>query len=229
MYKEPKWNESSFTCPLCNVLAEQKWHSVPIIYTDGDTNRFDLSGRLAGTYGINGISVERVNTISISTCWNCKGYHLWLGDKMLVPEIASIPLPVKSMPEDVKDIYNEARDVYPKSYKASAALLRLALQHLCKELGQEGKNINSDIGNLVKKGLPVEVQQALDIIRVTGNNAVHPGAIDFEDDKEVSLRLFELLNFIVERMIVEPKKINKMFNWLPKNALEGIKNRDKSR
>lgn len=226
MYKEPKLNENGFTCPYCNVLAEQKWRSLPIEDADSGLKDFDIHSRLIA----NRDSSERyINEISISTCWNCKQYHLWLDDKMLVPGITGIPLPIDSMPEDVKSIYNEARDVYPKSYKASAALLRLALQHLCKELGQEGKNINSDIGSLVKKGLPVEVQQALDIIRVTGNNAVHPGAIDFEDDKEVSLRLFELLNFIVERMIVEPKKINKMFSWLPKNALEGIKNRDKSR
>lgn len=93
---------------------------------------------------------------------------------MLVPEVTSVPLPVESMSKEVKDIYNEARDVYHKFYKASAALLRLVLQHLCKELGEDGKSINSDIGNLVKKGLPDEVQQALDIIRVTGNNYVHP-------------------------------------------------------
>ncbi|MBC8630277.1 DUF4145 domain-containing protein [[Eubacterium] tenue] len=219
MYKEPKFEESSFTCPYCKTIAEQKWETESLgKYSNGQVGFNHYGRQMQGLLP---------NTkIGISTCWNCKKYHVWIGGKMLIPEITSAPQPVESMPEDVKRIYNEAREVYPKSYKASAALLRLALQHLCKNLGEEGKNINSDIGNLVKKGLPVEVQQALDIIRVTGNNAVHPGEIDFEDNKEVSVRLFELLNFIVERMIVEPKKINDMFNWLPEKALKGIENRD---
>ena len=62
---------------------------------------------------------------------------------------------------------------------------------------------------------------------MTGNNAVHPGVIDLNDDENVSLKLFSLLNFIVDRMITQPKEIENLFNWLPQNALSGIQNRDK--
>jgi len=71
------------------------------------------------------------------------------------------------------------------------------------------------------------VQQALDIVRVTGNNAVHPGTIDLKDDRSIAITLFELVNMIVERMIAAPDKIKKMFGGLPPNALEGIQKRDK--
>src|SRR5258708_22812888 len=97
------------------------------------------------------------------------------------------PLQLTDMPEDVADDYNEARAIFVSSPRSSAALLRLALQKLCKHLGEPGKDLNTDIGALVAKGLPTQIQQALDVIRVIGNNAVHPGQIDIREEKELVL------------------------------------------
>ena len=95
-------------------------------------------------------------------------------------------------------------------------------------LGKNGKNINDDISALVKEGLPPEIQQALDIVRVVGNNAVHPGELSEDDVAEVSDTLFELVNQIVEERIARPKKLNSMFSKLPQGALDAIKKRDKT-
>lgn len=119
-----------------------------------------------------------------------------------------VPVPAEDMPEEIKVIYFEAREVFTKSPRASAALLRLALQHLCQHLGGEGKNINDDIAKLVKAGLDARVQRSLDIVRVTGNNAVHPGQLDIVDNNDIAARLFGLLNFIVDTMITQPKQID---------------------
>ena len=95
-------------------------------------------------------------------------------------------------------------------------------------LGEEGKNINDDIGSLVTKGLPVQVQQALDFCRVVGNNAVHPGEIELNDSSEVAHNLFTMINFIVEDRISRPKHVQSLYAKLPEGARKAIESRDKS-
>ena len=131
------------------------------------------------------------------------------------------------MPETVRQLYNEAGLIYNKSPRAACALLRLAIDKLCNELGETDRDINKNIGTLVKKGLPQSVQQALDIVRVVGNKAVHPGQIAFDvDDKETAIALMKLVNMITERMISEPKEINSMFEQLPDSIKTSIEKRD---
>lgn len=97
-----------------------------------------------------------------------------------------------------------------------------------RDLGEPGKDINKDIGSLVSKGLPVEVQQALDALRVIGNESVHPGSLDMTDDIDTATTLFRLLNFIVEQRITQPKKLQQLYNSLPASKLAGIQQRDTS-
>jgi hypothetical protein len=130
------------------------------------------------------------------------------------------------MPEDVKPDYDEARGIVDRSPRGSCALLRLGVQKLMVDLGQGGENINDDIKALVKGGLPVEVQQALDAVRVIGNNAVHPGEIDLKDDRDTAAALFGLVNFIVEQRISQPKKLASLYGSLPAGSLAAIQKRD---
>ena len=134
------------------------------------------------------------------------------------------------MPEDnnIKNDYQEARQILPMSPRGSAALLRLVIQKLCKTLGEPGENINTDIGNLVAKGLPPIVQQALDIVRVVGNEAVHPGEMNVNDDVETATALFDLVNYIIEDRIAKPKSVQAIYDSLPPSKLKGIEARDSS-
>ena len=100
------------------------------------------------------------------------------------------------------------------------------MQKLCKHLGEKGKNIDADIAALVKKGLNPVVQQSLDIVRVVGNESVHPGTIDLNDDRETALRLFDLVNAITEQMISHPKKVQELYSKLPESKREAIEKRD---
>ncbi len=105
-------------------------------------------------------------------------------------------------------------------------MLRLAIQKLCKVLGEPGKDINTDIKNLVVKGLPSKVQEALDSVRVIGNEAVHPGELNLNDNREIAKKLFKLVNFIATKLISQPKEIDELHSSLPENKLDGIKRRD---
>ena len=111
-------------------------------------------------------------------------------------------------------MYNEARQVFPNSPRAAAALLRLAIQMICVERRLPGRDLNLDIGTLVKGGLSTQIQQSLDLVRVVGNNAVHSGQIVIEGNRDNIEKFFGLVNLIVEVLIVQPARIGSMFNTL---------------
>ena len=143
---------------------------------------------------------------------------------------SDISQPNEHMPLDVRQEYEEARKVFPISAKSSAALLRLAIQRICIHLGEKGRHLDTDIASLVKKGLPKHIQKALDIVRVIGNEAVHPGAIDITDKPETARSLFVLVNEIVENQINKQDikaEIDDAYKKLPKSKLKHIEKRDK--
>jgi hypothetical protein len=148
--------------------------------------------------------------------------------KLIYPSTSPASMPSEDMPEEIKTDYMEARAIINASPRGAAALLRLCVQKLMPILGEKGKNINEDIASLVKKDLPVKVQQALDSLRVIGNEAVHPGTIDLNDDRETALALFGLLNVIIDTMITQPNHINEIYNRLPSDKRDGIQRRDNS-
>lgn len=127
--------------------------------------------------------------------------------------------------ECMKD-YLEAREIANSSPRGAAALLRLCIQKLAIHLGGDGNNINNDIGKLVQNGLPKRIQQALDVVRVIGNNAVHPGEMVIDDKPEIVHALFGLINLIVENQITQPKQVGELFSSLPEGAKSAVEKRD---
>ena len=144
-----------------------------------------------------------------------------------MPSEAPIEPPHEDLPEDCAYDYREARDVFSRSPRAAAALLRLCIQKLMPYIGGDGKGINDDIAKLVRQGLPVKIQQSLDICRVVGNNAVHPGSIDLTDSPETAQALFQIINLTVEELITRPREVEEFYETLPINQIEAINKRDK--
>lgn len=181
-----------------------------------NTNRLTASGALLAS------------GYSRCKCDNCGGVSIWNveEERCVDPVIGGGPRPHVEMPEDVRADYEEARRIVGQSPRGACALLRLSVQKLCKDLGEKGDNINEDLKSLVQKGLPEEVQEAMDSLRVIGNNAVHPGEMDLTDDTETASALFDLLNFVVEEMIAKPKRRRGIFENLPVGVREAIKKRD---
>jgi hypothetical protein len=204
-YTAPRFQINGFNCPLCTAFAKQTWQQM---------FRHVPQGQFP------------VPNLTIGICDHCGNFSIWLGQEMVYPDTSVAPYPNPDLPPEVKSDYDEARAILSRSPRGAAALLRLAVQKFCKHLGEKGDNINQDIGELVKKGLPVGVQQALDAVRVIGNNAVHPGQIDITDDPETAARLFELINVVCDYMVTQPKRVKEIYDKIPAAQKEAINKRD---
>lgn len=132
------------------------------------------------------------------------------------------------MPNDVRRDFEEARLVVDDSPRSAAALLRLAIQRLLdNHLEVEDGRIYDQIGSLVKQNrISPPIQRALDSVRVVGNNSVHPGEMDMDDNRDTALALFKLVNVIVDETIGRDERIDDFYDTLPEGPKEGIENRD---
>lgn len=205
-YQPPSFKTKAFNCPHCNAYAKQIWCPV--------------------SYSLPGGEEHFYRALDFVICAHCKMPNLWLHGQLLYPAMSGVPLPNVDLDEDIKDDYLEAASIINQSPRGAVAILRLCVQKVCKQIGEQGKNINDDIASLVQKGLPTKVQQALDIVRVVGNNAVHPGQIDLNDNTETAHSLFALINLIAEVMISQPKHVASLYDTLPAGAIESIRKRD---
>ena len=211
-YIAPAADKKSFTCPHCGVISIMHFHCI---------SYFDRK-----MIGSQDVQCGGNSWIQVATCHNCCKHIVWIDNIYAYPDIVAEEAN-SDMPEGVKQLYNEAGLIYNKSPRAACALLRLAIDRLCNELGETDRDINKNIGELVKKGLPASVQQALDVVRVVGNKAVHPGQIAFDvDDVGTATMLMRLLNIIVSRMISEPKEIAGLYDQLPESVKQSITKRD---
>lgn len=202
----PSFQTASFNCPHCNAFSNQHWSSLSFQSPRGQ---------------------QVLNGFFMAQCPACQGVSIWFAESMVYPDIALAPMPNPDLAEDIRRDYMEARSIVQKSPRGAAALLRLCIQKLCVEVGEKERDINADIGSLVKKGLPIRLQQALDIVRVVGNESVHPGQMDTADDSATAEQLFALVNLIAEHLISEPKRIEALYQSLPAEKRDAIDRRDK--
>jgi hypothetical protein len=173
--------------------------------------------------------LPQIVNVFASECYSCKQIAAWAGGSLIFPQGHVEIEPNEDLPDDVRADYKEAALIFRTSPRGAAALLRLGIQKLCDHLGQRGQKLDDAIGSLVKSGLEPRVQKALDIVRVIGNESVHPGQMDLRDDPETALELFRLVNLIAERMISQPRHIDTMYEHLPKSKRDAIEKRDRGR
>ena len=209
-YVQPTLDLGSFTCPSCGTFAQQMW-AYQVGFRWGSVQA-----------GWELIPFQRC------LCNACKAVSLWSTKEanQIYPRSIGAPMPHPDLPDDAKNDYLEARSVASDSPRAAAALLRLGVQKLLPKLGGKGKNIDDDIAALVGKGLSPHIRDALDICRVVGNNAVHPGELNVDDDPALVSQLFDLINFIVAQTIERDKAMASMMAKLPQGAKDAIARRD---
>jgi hypothetical protein len=226
-YFPPEHATGQFHCPHCGVYAKQRWshlNATGDIYTQ--KNQFHQVTKRSNIFGLTMTLGNLPEVWSLSICEHCNGMVIWLNNNIVHPKKIQVEQPNSDLEQDIQDDYLEAANVLTDSPRSAAAILRLALQKLCKQLGEKGKNINDDIGALVKRGLNPTIQKSLDALRITGNNAVHPGELDLTEDTDRVIKLFGLINFIAQKMITEPKEIGEFYDGLPDDAKEAVEKRD---
>ncbi|WP_236190833.1 DUF4145 domain-containing protein [Pseudomonas paraglycinae] len=215
----PEFKNASFNCPHCHAFAGMSWEMLTI-------------GGFRSPIGF--IAAQ---------CQSCKKRSIWrskalekVGDlsslleaDMVYPRLVSAAPAHPQMPELIRDDFEEARQVASISPRSAAALLRLCLEKLCQHLTGTTNKIDTQIADLVEKGLPRKIQQALDTVRVIGNEAVHPGTLDLRDSEKFVYPLFRLINLIIEDQIASPNAINDLFDLLPEEKRKGIEQRDARR
>jgi hypothetical protein len=209
----PAFQKDDFICSLCGVYAKQVWH-----YASSGTGTQLVGSKDTHTY--------------LVECWHCKGFSIWHKEQMIYPSGGPAPLPYPDLPDDIKEDYEEARSIVSRSPRSAAALLRLAVDKLLdwiiKEKKLEGnkKDINAKIKLLVENGLRPELQKAFDSVRIVGNHSVHPGQIDLNDNPEIAIKLFTLVNIIARQMITEPNDIRDFYDKLPEAEKKNVERRN---
>lgn len=216
-YVPPTLLGQSFNCPHCGAFSVMTWWDI------------------TGTVGSRFRKFDQRFTAAEGMC--CTKPSLWevffdgendenISGRLIYPQIVTAPEAHPDMPNEIRQDYEEARQICNASPRAAAALLRLCVQKICNTLlGKPGK-IDDQIAELVVRGLPKRAQQALDSVRVIGNESVHPGTLDLNDTPELALALFRLVNLIVQDCITAPKEAEDIYGLLPEGKRQGIERRD---
>lgn len=245
---------SSFVCPHCGAHAQQEWEEVlsrqfepgttpsrrsfnekqallAEVRTTERANLTELFAKEEASYPtFLDVSESQwtkrvyINTF-LSRCLACARSSIWVGCKLIFPRSVVTYRPNEDLPLSAQADFEEAAKIVASSPRGAAALLRLSVEKLCRSLGKTG-TIDQMIQSLVDDGLPKRVQKALDVVRVVGNEAVHPGTMDLNDSPETAHALFSLVNILAESMISEPRRIDEMFEALPQAKRDGIQQRD---
>ena len=150
---------------------------------------------------------------------------LWHNENPVYPITGHQPQPHADMPENIKEIYIEADKISQLSPRASCALMRYAIEEFIKGMGYKDR-LFDNIGKMYKEGIISNaIKKGLDIVRLTGNEALHGNQIDINDNTKVSY-IFKLINQIVEELISEPSKKESLLSEFSEGELNAIEKRD---
>lgn len=194
---------------------------------------FELSSNAASAANTRGSSGHTFFT-SVCSAKLCPTIWLYRHGKpqtarMAYPLGMTGPQPSDDMPESARELYEEARGVAGRSPRAAAALLRMCTEDVVRDVTSHlppKTTLNNRIKHLVKEaGLRRGVQQALDSLRVFGNDAAH-SAIRIDENLAIATALFQLVNVIVVSIITERNIIQDVYGALPESARAAIETRD---
>jgi hypothetical protein len=235
---EPQLGAESFSCPHCNVVAHQDWYSLFVkqenaadvvvltlealmLAKGSESDQFlqYLKGNvLAYEYQEHprNLKVKLLN-LHVSRCYNCKGFTVWVRDRLVFPVREDEPAEIvvegefeeveehveeDGEDEEVSEDFEEAAAILKKFPRGAAALTRVCIQNMMPLLEQTGKNLDENISSLVRKGLEVEIQQAMDVLQVVRKSPLQTTEFDLKEENETAKKFFNSLERILERRML---------------------------
>ena len=166
-------------CPHCSVSIHAAWISGDIVHSGVDIDEVK--------WGWEQMQCPDCHETIVRVGWYSFKYSSDLGtwkfvcdDYMFVYPRSTRREPIgPGVPWELLSDYQEACDVLSISAKASAALSRRVLQSILDQQGYTGRNLATQIDNLLNetdsnKALPSSLKRTVDAIRNFGNFSAHP-------------------------------------------------------
>jgi hypothetical protein len=213
----PILDGDSFICPRCGAYAHQIWHVINVAnvgYLEWEPEPITNRNR---------------SLWKAAVCQRCMKPSFWRESAMVYPSASAGAPAHVDMPYLVKELYEEASTVAPHSRRAGAALARATVERLIKLIDPEAPKRASLEKRIerIERHISTPLRELLDLVRVTGNGAVH---VDDEPDEVVVIALddeegpafLELLldaaNNLVEELISRPRKTRELWERLPESV-----------
>ena len=235
---EPQLGAESFSCPHCHAVAHQDWYSLflkpenatevvvltleALMLAKGSESDHFLrhleNNVLAYEYQEQprNLKVKLLN-LHVSRCYNCKGFTVWVRDRLVFPVRGDEPPDVVEVDfeevaedvqetaedEEVSEDFEEAAAILNKFPRGAAALPRVCIQNMMPLLKENAKNLDENISSLVRKGLEVEIQQAMDVLQVVRKSPLQTTEFDLKEENETVKKFFNSLERILERRMLK--------------------------
>nr|WP_298897665.1 DUF4145 domain-containing protein [uncultured Altererythrobacter sp.] len=172
-------------CPHCGTMGTFK----------------DGSGALHQSTQKIGAGLNTVSTwMGVRTCPNldCKAPVFLAAngaDALITFPPRTIEFDTRNLPGLVEEHLDEAIRAHSvRCYKAAALMVRRTLEELCEDRGATGGNLQKRLADLKNKiTLPTELFDAMDNLRLLGNDAAHVEAKTYDDigeeESEIAIEL----------------------------------------
>jgi hypothetical protein len=238
----PAIDQLVFNCPHCHALVRQFWFSVhadplkadekPLVATEetvkavtfGDAEEDERDRKLKWAErmasGRPFLEVQRqfrnrdVQNVSISYCFNCNEMCLWVCDQLVWPKRAGDPEPKLHASPEIRCDDEVASKPLEASPRGAAALLRLATDKVCKELGEWEQGPKPEIAPPLQEEIDARVQKVLDAMRIIESDATPPDQTSVGHDRATAETLSGLVNLMCEKMIMEPRHLQAVYTKL---------------
>jgi hypothetical protein len=147
---------------------------------------------------------------------------LWVGDQLVWPKGTTSLESTLDASADVPEDSRKISQTLDASLRGAAALLRVATEKLCKELGDSEQQPRPAITPLLQEEVDARVLKVLEAMRVIESNAMPSDHVSVRDDRATAETLSGLVNLICEKMMIEPRQLQALYTKVREGAQNGI-------